>query len=309
MRILIAHDGSESADAAVADLARAGCPKGTEALVFSVADTWVPEGNADLNPEVARAFPALKTSRESAKAAMAAAQETVLRTADKIARLHPSWKVGHEARAGSPGWTIFDRAVTWKPHLVVVGSHGKGAWDRWTLGSVSHQVLLVCKGPVRIVRPKTVVEGSPKVLVAWDGSRGADLALRAAAGRVWPEGTEIRLLTAVDAPLLPRLERGGAEGWARRADKAAQGFRRPGRTVRSFTREGDPKRVLLEEAEAWKADSIFIGARGLTPWKSLILGSVSTAVAARAQCSVEIVRPGFWADAEVVSRKTSFTRR
>jgi nucleotide-binding universal stress UspA family protein len=294
MRILIAHDGSGVADAALEDLARAGCPKGAEALVLSVADAWLPEGGGRVNPEVARAFPALQSAHEKATAALAEAKAVAARTADKVARLHPSWKVRSEARAGSPGWTIFDRAASWKPHLTVMGSHGKSAWDRWTLGSVSHQVLLVLNGSVRIARPRPAGEDHPpRVLIGWDGSRGADLALKAAAARPWPEGTEIRVVTAVDAPLLPRLEK-EPKRWARQAAEAAERLKARGRTVRTFVREGDPKRVLLEEAEAWKADAIFIGARGLGPWKSLILGSVSTAVAARAHCSVEVVRPGFW---------------
>ena len=53
--------------------------------------------------------------------------------------------------------------------------------------------------------------------------------------------------------------------------------------------EGYPKQVLLEESENWGADCIFVGARGLRGLDRFLLGSVSTAVAARAPCSVEIV--------------------
>ena len=56
-------------------------------------------------------------------------------------------------------------------------------------------------------------------------------------------------------------------------------------------KEGDPKRVLIEEAEQWGADCIFVGARGLRRLERFLLGSVSTAVAARAHCSVEVVHP------------------
>jgi hypothetical protein len=39
-------------------------------------------------------------------------------------------------------------------------------------------------------------------------------------------------------------------------------------------RKGDPKRVLVKEAEAWEADCIFVGARGLTHVKRFFsLGS------------------------------------
>ena len=52
----------------------------------------------------------------------------------------------------------------------------------------------------------------------------------------------------------------------------------------------DPKQMILQEAEGWGADCIFIGARGLNPLERLLLGSVSRSVAARAHCSVEVVR-------------------
>jgi nucleotide-binding universal stress UspA family protein len=55
-------------------------------------------------------------------------------------------------------------------------------------------------------------------------------------------------------------------------------------------KEEEPKRLLLGEAESWGADCIFVGARGMGRVERFMLGSVSSAVAARAQCSVEIVR-------------------
>ncbi|MGH7177405.1 MAG: universal stress protein, partial [Tepidisphaeraceae bacterium] len=54
--------------------------------------------------------------------------------------------------------------------------------------------------------------------------------------------------------------------------------------------EGDPKHVLIDQAKNWSADCIFVGARGLSRVERFLLGSVSTAVAMRADCSVEIVR-------------------
>jgi nucleotide-binding universal stress UspA family protein len=53
--------------------------------------------------------------------------------------------------------------------------------------------------------------------------------------------------------------------------------------------EGDPKQILLQYADQWKADCIFVGARGLTAIDRFLLGSVSTAISARAHCSVEVI--------------------
>jgi nucleotide-binding universal stress UspA family protein len=65
-----------------------------------------------------------------------------------------------------------------------------------------------------------------------------------------------------------------------------------------IVRDGDPKHLLLEEANAWGADCIFVGARGLSRMQRVLLGSVSGAVAARAECSVEVIRPNSIAPAE-----------
>jgi nucleotide-binding universal stress UspA family protein len=54
---------------------------------------------------------------------------------------------------------------------------------------------------------------------------------------------------------------------------------------------GDPKHELLKAAEAWGADAIFVGARGLQHGGRLALGTTANSVAARAHCTVEIVRP------------------
>jgi nucleotide-binding universal stress UspA family protein len=54
--------------------------------------------------------------------------------------------------------------------------------------------------------------------------------------------------------------------------------------------EGEPKVVIIEEAERWGADLIVVGCHGYGPVKRFLLGSVSLAVAVHAPCSVEIVR-------------------
>ena len=54
--------------------------------------------------------------------------------------------------------------------------------------------------------------------------------------------------------------------------------------------EGQPRQVIVEEADRWQADLIVMGSRGLGAWNRLLLGSVSSGVVHHAHCSVEIVR-------------------
>jgi nucleotide-binding universal stress UspA family protein len=59
----------------------------------------------------------------------------------------------------------------------------------------------------------------------------------------------------------------------------------------SAVTEGDPKRVLVEEARRWGADCIFVGSAGFSKrFERFLLGSVSSAVVTREHCSVEVVR-------------------
>jgi nucleotide-binding universal stress UspA family protein len=78
---------------------------------------------------------------------------------------------------------------------------------------------------------------------------------------------------------------------AQTVEPMAELLRSQGLTVASVMQEGDPKHMLLDEAEQWEADCVFVGARGLSRVERFLLGSVSAAVAARAHCSVEVVRP------------------
>src|SRR4029077_16880479 len=61
----------------------------------------------------------------------------------------------------------------------------------------------------------------------------------------------------------------------------------------SEVKEGDPKRILPDIAAQWQADCLVVGAQGLSRMQRFLLGSVSAAVAARAHCSGEVIRPPY----------------
>src|SRR5688572_403085 len=87
-------------------------------------------------------------------------------------------------------------------------------------------------------------------------------------------------------------ERRGSEGAraSQIAQRVANELRRPGLSAVPSAREGDPKQVLLREAERFDTDCIFVGAKGHSRVERFLIGSVSSAVVARARCSVEVVR-------------------
>ncbi|MFN0122150.1 MAG: universal stress protein, partial [Blastocatellia bacterium] len=63
-----------------------------------------------------------------------------------------------------------------------------------------------------------------------------------------------------------------------------------GLIVTTTLEQEEPRKLLLQEAESSEADCLFLGARGMGAVERLMLGSVSSTVAARAHCSVEVIR-------------------
>lgn len=306
MNILIAYDGSNAATAALEDLTRAGLPQQAEAIVLTVADIWLPPAGVK-TAELQIPVKSLAIERATKKGleAQAAAKQIADRGAVILRERFPSWSIESRAVADSPAWGTIKLASDWPADLIVVGSQGHSAINRVMFGSVSQKIAIEAPCSVRVGR-KARGNGTPlRILIGTDGSVGADAAITAVGQRSWPEGTEIRLMTAIDisiatAAAMPSgpgamwLADGDedAYGWvARMIDDASARLRAGGRSVSSRLFEGDPKQALLAEAESWGADSIFVGARGNSLIERLLMGSVSSAVAARATCSVEIVRP------------------
>lgn len=304
MKVLIAYDGSPCGDDALVDLQRAGLTDDVEAIVLSVADYWLlPEGDTDAPPQPVTTVP--QDTNATAAAMLERAKINAASAAERLQRQFPRWKISAESAADSPSWGIVQKAETWGADLIVVGSHGYSSLGRWVLGSVSQTVLTQAPCSVRIARGRHTPVGRPlRILVGVDGSVESEFAVRAVAQRNWPAGTDIHLVMVVNPAILDIINSSTLAGEDDRPKghvdfritKMLEHFVDLARqnpaaaTVSTSLLPGDPKKVLPKEAELWGADCIFIGSRGLSNWERLLLGSVSTAVAVRTQCPVEVVR-------------------
>ena len=306
MKLLIAYDGSDCANAALDDLQRAGLPSEVEALVLSVADVWLPPNGTDEATEATLAPIAVQRGRAQATQAFKAAYQLAERGSALVQSRFPTWKITVEAAADSPTWAIIKRASEWPADLILVGSKGHSAIHRAMLGSVSQKIVAEAPCSVRVVRHQTATTGSPvRLVIGVDGSSDADAAVQSVATRVWPAGSEARLVATIDEKMATIIASPleAVAAWVEDGDDderawvgrmvcaAAEKLRAAGLKVSSIVNEGDPKSLLLEEAKNWSADCIFVGARGHGLLERLLIGSVSSAVAAHAHCSVEIVRP------------------
>ncbi|HWO00841.1 MAG TPA: universal stress protein [Blastocatellia bacterium] len=297
MKVLIGYDGSDCADAALEDLQRAGFPRAVDALVISVAEQWLPPPPPSSYEIVEETFAegiigGVVEANRQASQAVEDARSKAFQASKVVRSLFPNWTVSSEEYVGSPAREILRRAGKWEADLIVVGSHGRSALGRLFLGSVSQRVVTDATCSVRVARHQAQEKDSPvRIIIGIDGSAGSALALRRASARSWPKGSEVRLVTSVDPLHMYAMDPDDKFAFARSFHQAAETtLRDVGLRVESLVKEEDPKFLLIEEAERCNADSIFIGARGLNRVERFVLGSVSTAVVARAHCSVEVAR-------------------
>jgi nucleotide-binding universal stress UspA family protein len=313
MKLLIAYDGSGCAEAAIDDLARCGLPAKGEGEVISVAEVWLPPpdsakpGDEDEETGVSEYVDEItRKYREAGERILSETQMFARHARIRVQAALPGWTVGSGATYGSPAWEILNKAEKFRPDLIVVGSHGQSALSRLILGSISQKVLTEARCSVRVARGRIEVEPAPqRIVVAFDHSRGAQAAVDAVASREWAQGTQVRLINVSDPvtpsaigrfvpPIMHIISEMNVEENTMLEKYAANAIRKleaAGLKAALSICPGNPKTVLVDEAENWSADSIFLGANA---WGSnlerFLIGSTSAAVAARAHCSVEVVR-------------------
>lgn len=286
MKVLVAYDGSSCADAAIAELSRAGLPDEVEFMALSVIENWLPP------PSGLEIVQHIDRDQEFKLLAMQAA--------NRLSEMATGWTAKAELSVGAPASQILEKAEQWKPDLIVMGAHGRTALGRFFFGSVSQKVLHEASCPARVARePKEKSDHALRLLIGFDGSPGAAETLRVVTARKWPAGTEARVVYAAwpsleftSKPLIGKIADWLADEelkTKRKIDEVVRDLSAAGLNTSSVIKAENPKQLLIGEAESWKADCIFVGARGLGTLERLRLGSVSSAVAARAHCSVEVV--------------------
>jgi len=141
-----------------------------------------------------------------------------------------------------------------------------------------------------------------KILLATDGSEASRTADWLLARLPFPEPVELEIAHVTVVPSLAHLrhefpasvnemlEDYHARTESLLADEAMR-FSGINGSIRTHSRSGHPASEIVDLADELGSDLIVIGARGLSPTRRLLLGSVSQKVVRHAPCSVLVTRP------------------
>jgi nucleotide-binding universal stress UspA family protein len=289
MRVLIAVDASKASEVVLQEALARPWPPGTTFCLVTVVDPFF----------FTRAPLLLDEAREAAEDFLGEAARSFGAA---------GWETVVLVQLGNPRRAISECADEWGADLVLVGSQGLNALARLALGSTVRSVLRHAKCSVEVVRAPHQDTGSGKrkkrILVATDGSEFSAAALKSIAGRPWPEGTEVKIISVPEFALwlgdFPNFRLEQVEELNKSALDAARAAVALGKEMLSraglrvstdipVEREA-PARTILDEAKTWDADLVVLGSHGRHGFDRFALGSVSESVAMNAHSSVEVVR-------------------
>jgi nucleotide-binding universal stress UspA family protein len=212
-----------------------------------------------------------------------------------------------EVQEGRVVAKILERARAWPADVVVMGTHGRGGFERWVLGSVTEKVLRRAPCPVLTVpppasglRPESCVLFR-RIVCPVDFSCASLAALGYALKLAEESGAEITVLHVLewliedepgariagfDVPEFRRyLEKDAHDRLGKIVPEDAHNWCRP----REVVMGGRPWREVLRVAEEDRADLIVMGVRGRNPVDLAVFGSTTQHVVRGAKCPVLVV--------------------
>ena len=284
MKILLADDGSQHAQAAVRLLQDLPLPPKSQVYVLRVFQP----GQID----------ALRQMEQSLK-----------HTEEQL--LEGGIQAEADLVLGYPAEMIVTKAKEMQPDLVVIGAKGLRATLGILLGGVAQQVVEYACCPVLVVRAP--YRGLRRVLAVTDGSANSRRAVRYLGKFPLPEKADVHLihiLPPLPQPVVVEPYLGGRDAFVSMHDpeeeakiKAKQ--ERDGETLlkrihdsllkkgiesTSVLARGDAATEIIDYTDKEDIDLIVAGSRGLSQFKGWLMGSVSRKLVHYSNCSVLIVK-------------------
>jgi nucleotide-binding universal stress UspA family protein len=294
LRVLIPYDGSETAEATLTDLSKAGLPRELDALI-AVTQVWLPSSPYEITSAVsARRIKLLTSGLSSYVPALQEHEEQrvlCLEAERRLRSMFPEGRVKTEAiqDTAAMAQAILERAKRWGAELIILGSKTSPSSQISDHAGPALRVAQDAHCSVRIARPSDRKADSPKQIVIFvDESSSSHGVVNAVAERIWPTGTVANMvMTRKPGPRHVTRDGEAAQVLHTWADR----LRAKSLEVSVETVDGQHEEVLLRKTQDASVGCVFVDpnhgegdvdASGLSAGvKALILG---------AQCSVEVVR-------------------
>jgi nucleotide-binding universal stress UspA family protein len=301
MHILWATDGSASADLAREQLL--ALPWQTPVHVTVMTAIEVPHpAFTSLTPEARSAYTSALDALHRGAQRKAA---DIVREARRALGPHVG-SVITRAHEGPPGQAIVGTAAACRAGLVAMGSRGLGTVAGFLLGSVSHYV--VRHAPCSVLVARHPPRPEYRILLALDGSRHSEAALRWLSGLALSPAIRIHVVVVVEGWTASSLgeeigrERiqqepdwGGPEASDIAAEEAVAAAQRRlragGALVTGTVRCGQATAELMTAVHEFAPDLLVLGAKGRHSARDTELGHVARRTVEHVSCSVLIIRP------------------
>lgn len=208
------------------------------------------------------------------------------------------------ADGNRPAARIAEVAASIRADLIVLGTHGRGGFERLMLGSVTEKVVRSVATPVITVPPPSVATSRlpfKRLLCAIDFSEPSLAALRYGFSLARESGAHVTLLHVAEFPHVEEIPSERPFDLARyrhavQEDAARQLQALVTDEVRQFcdpeTRVvfGKPHEQIVEAATRERDDLIVLGVHGRNRIDQLLFGSTTNQVVRRATCPVLTLR-------------------
>jgi nucleotide-binding universal stress UspA family protein len=286
MNVVVAMDGSTYGQWALHWVAKLPLVEPPKVLALHVLDSAWLRGPFRTRPEI------LRVEARSAR--------TLKKVTEQLALLKLTGTAREEQGKVAP--TILKRAPKHNG-LLVVGSQGLDALDRFTLGSVSTKLIQQATCPVLVVKSEAVP--LRRIILATDGSEASVKALAFVLTKFQPDRPvpiHVSVIHVIPRRPLAPFDIGTTIPWTKQrglkvkeesrklVDQSVQKLIEAGFRAKPISRLGNPAEKIMEAASKQQADLIVMGAQGLGAIDRFFLGSVSTRVVQYANCAVLVVR-------------------
>lgn len=293
MRVLLATDGSESADRAATFLASLPLTQTDDIIVLHAINPF-PVYN-----EKETIFINFRELKQNIAARIL--DETVAILKPLRTKINTSVDVTYP-----PDEAIIAAAAKAKADLIVMGARGIGRFRQRLIGSVTRSVAINTTRPLLVVKHhERAALGTFRIVFATDGSDSCLAAAQFLNSLPLPEQVELtvvhivwsatadipdRLVLEIDDRVkgeVARIRKAEFEEGEKIVDRAKDILSSRFEIMRDVIKMGNPAEDLINEVKSLGADLVVVGCRGLRGLKGM-MGSVSRQIVSDADCSVLI---------------------